>query len=485
MWRLLLILVFGLLVRSTHGVAPSDYGDALSKSLLFFEAQRSGKLPQSQRVKWRQDSSLRDGFQSHVDLVGGYYSGGDNLKSSFEMAYSITMLSWSVLEFGSYMELELQYAKDAIRWGTDFLLKATNSFGYVYIQVGNQNHSGQNCWQRPEDLDYPRQLYNVSKQFPGSDVTAEIASALAASSMVFKHIDPAYAAKLLERSEKIFEFSDKNRGSYIRVGPWVCPSGCSAEYEDELIWAAAWLYNATKLEKYRNYIFQNMSKLEAYFSNGSFSEFGWDNKHAGINVLISKLNMTDTESSHLFLSNADKLVCSLLPNSGTSSASFLQGGLLFKQGGSSLEHATALSFLLLVYGRTLGQARRQVYCGETIVNPEMLTEFARSQVDYILGNNPLGMSFMVGYGNKYPQRIRHKGSSLPSKSIHPKRIDCKEGLSYYNSSDPNQNLLIGAVVGGPDINGVYDDSRKSVHSEPKMYINAPLVGVLAYLKSAH
>ncbi|GKV14213.1 hypothetical protein SLEP1_g25116 [Rubroshorea leprosula] len=251
---------------------------------------------------------------------------------------------------------------------------------------------------------------------------------------------------------------------------------------DELIWAAAWLYNATKLEKYQNYIFQNMSKLEAYFSNGSFSEFGWDNKHAGINVLISKLNMTDTESSHLFLSNADKLVCSLLPNSGTSSASFLQGGLLFKQGGSSLEHATALSFLLLVYGRTLGQTRRQVHCGETIVTPERLTEFARGQVDYILGNNPLGISFMVGYGKKYPQRIRHKGSSLPSKSTHPKRIDCKEGLSYYNSSDPNPNLVIGAVVGGPDINGVYDDSRDSMHSEPKMYINAPLVGVLAYLK---
>ncbi|GLT73617.1 hypothetical protein SLA2020_454610 [Shorea laevis] len=254
---------------------------------------------------------------------------------------------------------------------------------------------------------------------------------------------------------------------------------------DELIWAAAWLYNATKLEKYQNYIFQNMSKLEASFANGSFAEFGLNNKHAGINVLISKLNMTDTRSSHLFLSYADKLVCSLLPESGTSSVSFLQGGLLFKQGGSSLEHTTALSFLLLVYGRTLGQARRQVHCGETIVTPERLTEFARGQVDYILGNNPLGISFMVGYGNKYPQRIRHKGSSLPSKSIHPKRIDCKEGLSYYNSSDPNPNLLIGAVVGGPDINGVYDDSRHSVHSEPKMYINAPLVGVLAYLKLPH
>ncbi|GLT50484.1 hypothetical protein SLA2020_454650 [Shorea laevis] len=126
------------------------------------------------------------------------------------------------------MELESQNAIDAIRWGTDFLLKATNSSGYVYVQVGN--YSGQNCWQRAEDG--PRPLYVVSEQSPGSDVTAEIASALAASSMVFKHIDPAYSAKLLERSEKIFKFADENRGPYIiSLGPWVCPFGCSAEYE--------------------------------------------------------------------------------------------------------------------------------------------------------------------------------------------------------------------------------------------------------------
>ena len=51
------------------GSAPSsfNYGDALDKSLLFFEAQRSGKLPLQQlRVKWRGDSGLQDGFQQGV-----------------------------------------------------------------------------------------------------------------------------------------------------------------------------------------------------------------------------------------------------------------------------------------------------------------------------------------------------------------------------------------------------------------------------------
>uniref|UniRef100_A0A5B7A482 cellulase n=1 Tax=Davidia involucrata TaxID=16924 RepID=A0A5B7A482_DAVIN len=43
-----------------------DYKDALSKAILFFEGQRSGKLPVSQRVKWRGDSALSDGKPDNV-----------------------------------------------------------------------------------------------------------------------------------------------------------------------------------------------------------------------------------------------------------------------------------------------------------------------------------------------------------------------------------------------------------------------------------
>lgn len=106
------------------------------------------------------------------------------------------------------------------------------------------------------------------------------------------------------------------------------------------------------------------------------------------------------------------------------------------------------------------------------------------QVDYILGSNPLNMSYMVGYGRKFPQRIHHRGSSLPSVGQQPQRIGCKDGGVYFGSSDPNPNLLTGAVVGGPDIKDSYEDSRVDfVHSEPTTYINAPFVGVLAYFKS--
>ena len=92
------------------------------------------------------------------------------------------------------------------------------------------------------------------------------------------------------------------------------------------------------------------------------------------------------------------------------------------------------------------------------------------------------MSYMIGYGDRYPQRIHHRGSSLPSIKDHPQRIACTEGTPYYNSSGANPNPLVGAVVGGPREDDAYEDDRADFRkSEPTTYINAPLVGVLAFL----
>ncbi|GLU18706.1 hypothetical protein SLE2022_349910 [Rubroshorea leprosula] len=62
-----------LLLCLPSAFAGHDYAQALSKSILFFEAQRSGYLPHNQRVTWRATSGLNDGEASGVDLVGGYY----------------------------------------------------------------------------------------------------------------------------------------------------------------------------------------------------------------------------------------------------------------------------------------------------------------------------------------------------------------------------------------------------------------------------
>lgn len=43
-----------------------NYKEALTKSLIFLEAQRSGKLPPSNRVPWRGDSAVDDGKLANV-----------------------------------------------------------------------------------------------------------------------------------------------------------------------------------------------------------------------------------------------------------------------------------------------------------------------------------------------------------------------------------------------------------------------------------
>lgn len=132
-------------------------------------------------------------------MVGGYYDAGDNVKFNFPMAFSTTMLAWSVIEFGRFMGPDLTHALDSIRWATDYFLKATSIPGFVFAQVGDPN-GDHNCWERPEDMDTPRTSYFVSREYPGSEVSAEIAAALAASSIVYRRYHLGYSQRLLQRA---------------------------------------------------------------------------------------------------------------------------------------------------------------------------------------------------------------------------------------------------------------------------------------------
>jgi hypothetical protein len=103
------------------------------------------------------------------------------------------------------------------------------------------------------------------------------------------------------------------------------------------------------------------------------------------------------------------------------------------------------------------------------------------QVDYILGDNPMGMSYMAGYSSKFPRRIHHRGSSIPSIKALPRKVSCNEGFSsWFPTSSPDPNIHVGAIVGGPDGNDQFADNRgDSTHSEPATYINAAFVGACA------
>ena len=70
-----------------------DYGEVLRLSNLFYEAQRSGDLPDNNRVPWRGDSSTDDKGNNGEDLSGGYHD-GIYLFDNLTMVESFTIFSW-------------------------------------------------------------------------------------------------------------------------------------------------------------------------------------------------------------------------------------------------------------------------------------------------------------------------------------------------------------------------------------------------------
>ena len=68
------------LMNSSSFISSADgtkynLNEVLEKSILFYEAQRSGKLPASNRIPWRGDSALNDRGSNGEDLTGGWYDG--------------------------------------------------------------------------------------------------------------------------------------------------------------------------------------------------------------------------------------------------------------------------------------------------------------------------------------------------------------------------------------------------------------------------
>ncbi|KAJ0605077.1 putative cellulase [Helianthus annuus] len=482
----LLTVVVPLALAGGH-----DYGQALSKSILFFEAQRSGYLPGNQRVNWRGNSGLLDGKASGVDLVGGYYDAGDNVKFGLPMAFTVTMMSWSILEYGSQMSGELGHAMDAVKWGTDYLIKAHPEPRVLYGEVGDGN-TDHYCWQRPEDMTTSRSAYRIDVNNPGSDLAGETAAAMAAASIVFHRSNPAYSRELLTHAHQLFDFADKYRGKYdssISVAQKYYRS--VSGYADELLWAAAWLYKATNEPYYLNYLGENGDALGG--TGWAMTEFGWDVKYAGVQTLVAMVIflMGGKAGGHSqvfgkYQEKAEKFMCSCM-GKANQNVQKTPGGLIFRQRWNNLQFVTSASFLLTVYSDHLTSARKDLQCASGSVAPSELLAFAKSQVDYILGDNPRATSYMVGYGSHFPQQVHHRGSSIVSIKVDPSFVSCRGGYATWFSrkaSDPN--LLTGAIVGGPDAYDNFADQRDNYEqTEPATYNNAPLLGVLARLNGGH
>ncbi|CAC5418200.1 E3.2.1.4 [Mytilus coruscus] len=216
-----------------------NYDEVLEKSILFYAAQRSGKLPADNPIPWRNDSAVLDKGQNGEDLTGRWYDAGDNVKFGFPMSAT--------------------------------------------VGDGGKDHA---FWGRPEDMKMDRPAFKITATNPGSDVAAEYAAAMAVGSMVFKEKDPAFSSKLLTHATHLYEFAKTYNSVYSTSVPEAAAYCRSVMYEDELSWGGAWLYMATNDSQY-------LDDAEKNYQTGAAWGQLWDDKNTGNMILLYNITKKD------------------------------------------------------------------------------------------------------------------------------------------------------------------------------------------------
>ncbi|KAJ6644009.1 Endoglucanase E-4 [Pseudolycoriella hygida] len=428
-----------------------DYAEVLEKSLLFYEAQRTGYLPDNNRIPWRGDSFVTDQGDEGEDLEGGYFDAGDHVKFQFPAAAAMTYLAWGMYDSveGYQKAGQWENALSCLRWGMDYFIKIHPSPNVLYVQIGNGTEDHR-FWGRPEDWNGsdPRPTLKATPSKPASDVAGETSASMSAASMVFRfNGNTEYADLLLMHATQLYNFAVTYQGLYSDSFPEVRNFYNSRAYGDELLWSAAWLYRATGDLNYRQDYIKWWTEFELNYRPTSAD---WSSKVAQAQVLLAKI-----DGSAQFV-NATREFCDWFIKDAPKTPK----NLVFISLWGSLRHNSNIVYLCL-QAANIG------------INTDVYRAFAKSQIDYMLGDT--GRSFVVGFGNNPPVRPHHRAASCPD----PPAI-CDD--TYLSSPDPSPQILIGALVGGPNITDEYVDDREDyVQNEVTLDYNAGYQSSIAEL----
>ena len=444
-----------------------NYAEAMQKSLFFYDAQRSGALPDDFRVSWRGDSAVADGSDVGLDLSGGFYDAGDHVKFGLPGAFSFTLLGWSAVDQqNSWIQTgQMDELLDLLKWEADFLLRAhvRDAAGETvefYGQVGNGG-ADHGFWGPPELMTMGRPAMKITRDLPGSDLAAESASTLAVASMAFAEVDAVYSADLLEHAEALYRFADMYRDRYMTGINDAWGYYPSSHFVDELVWGALWLYRATGEASY-------LAKAEGDFAAHLESSFQsedpssgypwtlvWDDKKYGAVALLAAL--TGKEKYKVY---TEKWLDYWSVGYNGKRIAYSAGGQAFLSEWGSLRYSSNTGYVALWYADAVRD-----YDGR-------YKQLGLSQINYALGDNPEGRSYVVGFGVGSPMNPHHRAAhgSLTNNIYNPVAT---------------QNTLFGALVGGPgqaNDGASYVDDRADFRSnEVALDYNAGFTAALAIL----
>ncbi|KAG0197170.1 hypothetical protein BGX28_009314 [Mortierella sp. GBA30] len=438
-----------------------EYVRLLDASFMFYEAQRSGKLPSDQRVSW------------------GYYDAGDYIKFSFPLTFTLTEICYGGLEFfdGYILSNQTQYLDQMLRWGLDWLIKAHPNNNTFYVQVGISEVDN-NYWGPDTGIPTPRPSFFVSDTRPGTDVTADAAAAFAACSILYRQKlnDTAYATNLQSHAEVLYGLAETAQPQQVYQNIVQAAACCypSTGFFDELAWGAAWMYRMSRdpiyLEKVSRYInsYQLSSPIEAALP------VTWDDKAGLVYILMAQLTRGTSDGSkwqNMAEQFAEFTISAVKP------CVFTPGGMYYCYGYSGEDSLVvmanaALAMNLLAYGMegSITTATSTVVDRTTREKIEKYKSFALKQVRYILGENPEKTPYVVGI---HPNSPVNPHSALAAGGTSTGAID-----TY---PPQEEHVLLGGVVGGPDRNDRFLDRRSNWRqSEVALDYNAPFTTLMAY-----
>ena len=433
----------------TANAADNDYYKALAMSLYMYDANACGNGITDGPLTWRGDCHTYDSAASvgsldgslksavdpdgdgKVDVSGGFHDAGDHIKFNLTIGFGMNSLALSeYLNPGVY---EKAGCKDhliyELKWGADYLMKTTflDSSGNVaaiahVVANGGEDHA---IWSAPEAQTYARPIYWLTANKNNSPVCCEMAAGLAGTAYVVKDSDPEYADKCIKYAKALLEFGQKHVGN--EGGGLADFYGTDAQYQDEEAMAQAWLWINKAGEK-PSRVPKNKDYGDAQYDGWVYC---WNKVWQGYAALMYKAT-----GDQAF---ADELKVELEGQGGLKVGTYNADGW----GASRYNCAKQMDALALANGD----------------KDSDYAKGAKYQMDHILGDNSLGYSFLLGYGDKWPVHIHHRAANPGSDA---------NGAS---SNPSAKYTAYGLLVGGDDKSGYQDQTDKYQYTEGALDYN--------------
>ncbi len=437
--------------------SKQNYADALDKSLYFYETQQAGPLPEWNRVEWKTDSTMSDA------VLGGWYDAGDHVKFNLPMAYSASMLAWGLYQYPDGVEktgLMTTYVNN-LEFVLDYFADCDKGTSVVY-QVGNGTVD--HTWWGPVSLlEYAmeengtsvasaREALSASKGC--SAVFGEMAAALASGySALDGRIDETKRKGYLDHAKNIYDLAKASPNDDVYNDSDASNFYRSRHYYDQLFYAANWLYIATKDSSYLDDAKSYIPHLDKQLGDAESIAYGWchcwDDNLQGA-MLLYAINTND----QTYIAHVKKHLDVWLK--GENEPWLIDGGLRWLTDWGSLRYANTAAFIAEVASDTIFKGQ----------DNSKYEEFAETQINFSLGDNPTNYSYLVGYGDNYPQNPHHRTAHSSWKNAE-------------STPTNTRHILYGGLVGGPDKAGKYiDDRGKYVYTEVATDYNAGFTAML-------